>query len=185
MRVRLMVILVLIGSFISCQKEVEIKDGRFRTWLNPDFKLEKGFLIKINMTVIYDDVFKVYYTENITEQFNENKTLQSKISGNKAEQIITFNFPKGIKPHKLRIDFGINKKQNYFDIKSIEINNYDDYLKIQQDSILTYFEIFNNNLFYDSISKHYKVVKGPNKKYLPSIFSTERLSNHIIEWYKD
>ncbi|WP_417874244.1 hypothetical protein [Xanthomarina gelatinilytica] len=185
MRYKTIILVTVLFSFISCEKKVEIKENRFRTWLNPDFKLENGFSVKLKMTVIHDDVFKIYYSEDPSENYQEKESIQSKVKGSNNNQIITFNLPKDIRPTKLRIDFGINKKQNYFKINSIELNNSQNNLEIPSDSLFNYFEIFNKNLSYDSINNHLKVEKSSNKKYSPSVFSKELLSNKLKDWYKD
>lgn len=182
MKLKINIIALIALSLFSCKKEVVIEDDRFRTWLNPDFETEKGFSLSLNITVVRDDVFKVYYAED-EASFTEKNTIKSKIKGRKEAQTITFNFPKEKKPIKFRIDLGSNKKQDFFRIGSVELKNPNNRLVIHQDSLFNYLEIHNKNLLYDSINNYHKVVKKPNKKYLPALFSNNKLSQELVNWY--
>lgn len=185
MRLKIKILLLLVLSFFSCKKEVNIDEGRFRTWLNPDVEIEKGFTLILNASVIKDDVFKVYYTENDSTDFNEKNTIKSKVKGRQEEQVITFYFPKEKKPIKFRIDFGSNKKQDFFKIQSIELKSSNNRLIIHQDSLLNYLGILTKSLSYDSINNYFKVIKNPNRKYLPALYSNKELSQELANWYEN
>ncbi len=185
MRLKINILLLLVLSFFSCKKEVHIEDDRFRTWLNPDVEIEKGFTLILKTSVIKDDVFKVYYTENDSIGFNEKNTIKSKVKGRNEAQDITFYFPKEKQPIKFRIDLGSNKKQEFFKIQSIKLKNQKNSLIIHQDSLLNYVEILNKSLSYDSINNYYKVIKKPNRKYLPALISNKKLTQELVNWYEN
>ena|SRR5690554_5959651 len=169
--------------FFSCKKTATLNTNEHRVWLNPDIELEKGFTVVLDMTVEYDDIFKIYYCEDASEAFNEKRTVTSNILGSNNNQIITFSFPKRVEPKRLRIDFGVNKNQKTFKLNILEIKDHKNNIKILPDTLIDYFDIFNKNLLYDSVSNTLSVVKKPNDKYLPSIVSKELLTTKLTKWY--
>lgn len=167
-------LLILFVSIFSCQKESSLDESKFRVWLNPDVKLEDVLTVKISLKVGYDDQFKIYYSEDNTENFNEEKTVKTKVKGAKTEQIVIFKFPKHVNPTNLRFDFGFNQKQVDFQINKFEFIYKGSYFRVQGEVLLDYFKIFDNRLIFDSSSKLLKVNKKVKRKqYHPTIISKE------------
>jgi hypothetical protein len=165
-------LLVSIICFYSCQKNGLPNSNNFRTWLNPDVKLDDVFSLSLNLEVRFDDQFKMYYTEDNSYDFNEKKTIRVKVKGLNYIQKITFNFPKNTRPTNVRIDLGVNKDQKVFTLDTISLGLNSDRIKIPPSSLLEYFEI-NNQLRYDSFNHNLKVIHINSQKYYAPIIKSK------------
>ena len=80
----------------------------------------KNFKLTLDVVVKKDDNLQVYYTQSDTENFTEEKSIWVPVKGSEDLQKVVFNFPAGVAPKLLRLDFGLNKQQE--DIKFSEAN---------------------------------------------------------------
>ena len=67
--------------------------------------------VVVNVTVLEDDVFEVYYYEHGQETFHPLDFVSSSVIGDSMPQDIVFELPKLIYPERIRLDFGKNKNQ--------------------------------------------------------------------------
>ncbi len=175
-----LLILCLFFSFFSCQKKATINESNFRAWLNPDEKLERVLTLKVNLRVSNDDQFKIYYAEDNSENFNEEKIVKTKVKGANSEQTITFKFPKDANPTNIRLDFGLNKKQVDFKINKFEFSYKNSYFGLTSEILFDYFKVFDNRLIFNQTSRLLKVNKDTKgKQYHPTIVSKEILTKEL------
>ncbi len=168
-------LVVSIICFFSCQKNIPPNKNNFRIWLNPDIKVDDVFSLSLNLEARFNDQFKIYYTEDNSYKFSEEKTVRAKVKGLGYSQKITFKLPKNVRPTNIRIDFGININQKLFILDTISLGFNNDRIKIPPSSLLKYFET-NKQLKYDSINHNLKVIQNNNqKRYSPIIISKENL----------
>ncbi|WP_370477427.1 hypothetical protein [Tamlana flava] len=176
----------ILFCLVSCKKTPPSTNNEYRVWLNPDVKLEDVFTVKIRLKVLHNDEFKVYYTQDNTENFNEENTVRTKINGSNEVQLLTFKFPKGTKPTNLRIDFGFNKEQRVFELNNLELSCHDNYFTIPGPTFLDYFKIFDNRLIFDASTAQLYVNKDIDRKqYLPITVSKESLNAELKYFYQE
>lgn len=142
MRITIIVWLALLAiTFTSCKNE---KSGE----KDPKKDVEQNsannfFRVTLDVVAKKDDSFHVFYLEDQTSNFTEEKSMWSEFKGSEESQKLVFDLPKGKVPKQLRIDYGLNKEQGEVKINSIEIS-YKGKVKLIPGS--EYFKYFRPNL---------------------------------------
>lgn len=105
--------------FISCKNDKTVNQDEAA----PVEVVEKidpnSFKVIFNVIAKKDDKFHLYYTEDGTINFPEEKSIWVDVKGNEFEQPIVFNFPEDVIPTQLRIDFNTDQKE-----ESIQVTNF-------------------------------------------------------------
>ena len=119
---------ILVISFLSCKNNSDNNGEK-----DKDRALyEDQLLIELNLTVLKDDVFEVYF-RNKGERYDAIKSRKQfgrigrsgssrrkqVITGKKESQKIVFGLNQHEYPYNLRLDFGNNAKQEEIQIQSI------------------------------------------------------------------
>ena len=105
---------MLVISFLSCKNNSDNNGEK-----DKDRALyEDQLLIELNLTVLKDDVFEVYF-RNKGERYDAIKSRKQVITGKKESQKIVFGLNQHEYPYNLRLDFGNNAKQEEIQIQSI------------------------------------------------------------------
>ena len=182
---KLLIFFCLFFAFYACQESTNMNKKTARVWINPDIKLEEGLIIKFSLTVLKDDEFKIYYEEDYNKDFNEEKTIKTKVKGTNDEQLITYRFPSGVKPTKLRVDFGFNQNQIDFKINKLELYYKNKHLIVPAEALMDYFEIFDKRLIFDLPTKTLTVNKNIKRnQYLPTIISNSLLKSELDVFFE-
>jgi hypothetical protein len=173
--------LMLALVLISCNEKNEVKQDNLKEEkeekINPN-----SFKVIFNVIVKKDDKFHLYYTEDGTINFPEEKSIWVDVKGQEYEQDVVFNFPEDVIPTQLRIDFNTNQKD-----EAIQINNFKMtyYGKVFEAPGIQFFDYFGPNLETVTIIDEDKVIFKPlnsdNGRYAPPSFypSQEALKNRI------
>lgn len=108
MRTKILLISVIFSIvFSSCKNESKVtKDNEVAKEVKNDF-----FKVTLDVKVKKEDSFQLYYTENASENFSEEKSIWVNVKGSENEQKVSFNFSKDVIPSLIRLDFGVNKEQ--------------------------------------------------------------------------
>lgn len=89
---------------------------------NPKHKqVDYVFKIVLEVRVMNDDKFQLFYTEQNQTKFNDKNILKVNVKGFNEYQTIVFELPKKTFPNKLRIDVGENKMESPIEIKSCQL----------------------------------------------------------------
>lgn len=171
-------LLILIVLFFSCQKEK--KDTNQLKKDSPTSKKIKDNIFKIilEVKVINDDKFEVYYVDDYEEgSFNPDKRLAKFIKASNELQTIQFNLPSGILPYKFRIDVGdnINRHETLVEIKSIRLELNSEFMLIDNQLIDIF---FNPNIFLVKRDNGY-LRRIVDDRYDPFLLSTPLLDKKI------
>ncbi len=137
-RIFLGVILLITVVFTSCKNNQEQEEKSIESIDQSEENLVK---ISFNLISVNDDKFHLYYTEDETINFNEEKSVWSNVKGSKLYQEVEFKLPKDVLPTNLRVDFGSVKLENDSDIelKSFSINYLDKNFTVKDSLIFNYF----------------------------------------------
>ncbi|NUY80137.1 hypothetical protein HUK80_04460 [Flavobacterium sp. MAH-1] len=116
MKSKILALLVLVTLF-SCKEE-----PKSDAVAAPVEEAPKDFEVKINVVAKKDDSFHLFYTEDGTINFTEQKSVWVEFKGNEAAQDIVFKLPEDVIPTHMRLDFGVNKQQEDIKMNSFEID---------------------------------------------------------------
>lgn len=167
--IRIVFLLILTTSCNFKKNEFGAKDSQ----LDNDYALE----IELQYKISNDDIFEVYYTNSDKENFSSKKILRNKVFGSKNYKKVSFQFPKGEFPNKIRLDLGENRKQNCVRIKNIKIKYREKEIIISR-QLLPHFFVTNKYLEYNSSNGVFRS-SIVNNGYDPFITSSALLRQKI------
>lgn len=136
MKIRFKVLLILISVFFVGCKEANSVDNL--EVVKPEIP-ESKVQIVADMVVPYDDSFQIFYTEDETLNFNEEKSVRVNIKGNTNSQKIVFDLPEDVVFSFLRFDVGENNKQSELKLNSFDIKYYNKNFEMKQGAFFQYF----------------------------------------------
>jgi hypothetical protein len=113
-----------------------------------------------------DDSFHVFYTEDGTMNFSEDKSVWTEFKGSDESQKLIFDLPKGKIPTQLRIDYGLNKDQGEVKINSLEISYKGKSKLIPGADYFKYFRPDLNNTVADVGKQTVKPLIAPGKEFV-------------------
>lgn len=155
---------VLLLSPVSCKNQSKQNS----TNENGKTLYEDQLLIEINLTVLEDDVFELYFRDK-GEVFDVSKSRKQFVSGKKELQKIVFGLNQHEYPYNLRLDFGNNPKQRELRIKSIVLLYNDGRHEFSKEELIKH---FTPNKFldvdYESMLFNTKVVDNKYDPYFQS-----------------
>lgn len=169
--------------FVSCKKEEpkneEAKPVEVVEKVDPN-----AFKVIFDVVAKKDDKFHLYYTEDGTINFPEEKSIWVDVKGNPNSQPVVFNFPEDVIPTQLRIDFNTDQQEESIQVKSFKMTYFG---KTFEANGVHFFDYFGPNLETVTILDKENVVFKPllkeGAKYAPPSFypSQEALKNRIDE----
>ena len=106
---------MIIVLTISCGKSDEKESSDKSTNSKKQFELILEFKTPVN------DKFKIFYTVVPNVEITGDHMIEKYIYGNAEMQKVTFKFPNGDLPHKIRLDVGLNQNVNNITIKNISL----------------------------------------------------------------
>lgn len=170
----LVVFALMITTLNSCKNEK--RESQQVTEQKPSSETNDFFRITLDVVAKKDDSFHIFYTEDQTLNFSEEKSVWVEFKGNDESQKLVFDLPKGKIPTQLRVDYGLNKDQGDIKINSLEIS-YKGKSKVIPGS--DYFKYFRPNLDNTAVDVGAQTVKAlikPGTKFSgPSTYPLENL----------
>ena len=103
-------------TLISCKNESDKKEGD-----QNQAELKETFDVNFNLTISKDDTFQLYYTEDGTLNFGDDRSVKSVVKGGEASQDVLFKLPADVLPTNIRLDFGENPEQGNVLVKSMKL----------------------------------------------------------------
>lgn len=95
------IILIISLSILSCKGESSSSQkDEIKTKINP------YLTVILKAEVSEDDVFEVFFSEEIINQYHPDDKIRTNVKGSSGVQDIVFELPEKIYPMKLRIDVG-------------------------------------------------------------------------------
>ena len=174
----ILVILLLSLSLFSCKNDKKSEDKS-----TP--KIENGFNVAFDLIAKKDDNFHIYYTEDNTINFSEEKSLWLPFKGSDAEQEVRFVLPEDVIPTNLRVDFGygVNKEQSDIVLKKFKMKYFDKTFEVKDSLIFYYFYPNKDNTILDNTHATLKRIK-PDQPTAPSLYPNTPLSEEILKMVK-
>ena len=78
-------------TLISCKNESDKKEGD-----QNQAELKETFDVNFNLTISKDDTFQLYYTEDGTLNFGDDRSVKSVVKGGEAPQDVLFKLPADV-----------------------------------------------------------------------------------------
>jgi hypothetical protein len=178
-------LLLVVFSLIilsSCKNE-EKKDEAAATT-----ELKETYDIKINLISTKDDTFTLYYTEDGTLNFGDDRSVKSVVKGSDKPQDVLFKLPADVLPSQIRFDFGDNKDQGPIVINNLaasykgKVFNAD--FRGNPDGVKRYFYLLDEQVSYDPATSTITPLKPAGKAYDPLMWSNQLLSEELVKVYK-
>jgi len=136
--------------------------------------------ITIDMVVNYADSMHIYYTENTSIKFSEEKSFWKKVKANKKNQKIDIVFPPNKSPKQIRIDFGNNVKNQDIILNEISLSRNKKDFNFKGKEIFNYFRVDQNNTFFNYEKGCLNRLNKKNKKG-PSLYPKgDKLYNKLL-----
>jgi hypothetical protein len=131
------IIFLSMFALVSCKdKEVQNENNE----VAPFEQVQKdNIIVTLTAVVKKDDSFQLYYKNEDSEAFSEEKSFFIEFKGSETEQNIVFNLPEEEFPNYLRMDFGTNKEQSPIEIKNLKLSYYDKTVEIKDSNFFDYF----------------------------------------------
>lgn len=137
MKIRLIIASLAILSLLSC------KDEKKEDTTNPteQIKESNSFEVFLEFKVKKDENIHLYYTEDGSINFNEEKSMWQAVKGSDNFQQIGFTLPENALPTAIRLDlgYGKNPEQSDIELKKFKISYYGKTIEAQDSAIFDYF----------------------------------------------
>ncbi|WP_026977254.1 hypothetical protein [Flavobacterium tegetincola] len=172
----ILVCLVLTFCLYSCNENKTSKDTNETEKIEDDKEL---FKVTLSAIVTKDDSFQLYYMDDDSQPFDENKSFFIDIKGSPVSQDIVFKLPKDELPNFLRIDFGVNKEQSDIVITNFKINYFDKIFEAKGSSFFNYFVVNEQTITKDVANSSLKPKILENGNYDPITYSELGLYEEI------
>lgn len=146
-----------------------------------EIKVEQNdfFKVSIDLVAKKDDSFHVFYNEDKSGNFVEEKSVWCEFKGSYSSQTLNFNLPKNVLPNQLRFDFGVNKEQEEVKINNISITYLDKKFNISGVDMSKYF-----NPNESSTSLVGDILKPLSKGQNASVYPLEPLTIELEKLFK-
>lgn len=115
------IVALLALAFTGCKDEK--KDGNPTQQETPAAEND-FFQVTLDVVAKKDDHFHIYYSEDGSINFTEEKSVWSDVKGSETSQKVVFKLPKDAIPTQLRVDFGWTKDQGEIIINSFDMAYY-------------------------------------------------------------
>jgi hypothetical protein len=155
-------IIKLVSSTLIVLALVSCKDEKKETVAPTNEPKEvKGLQVTFDLVAKKDDNFHLYYTEDESVNFTEEKSSWLPYKGKETVQEVTFVLPEEAAPTNLRVDFGHGKNPEQSDIvlKSFRLKYYDKTFEAKDSLIFNYFYPNKDNTLLDNKTATLKRLK--------------------------
>ncbi len=83
---------------------------------------EDFFKITLDVVIKKDDNFHLYYTEDGSIKFTEEKSIWTQVKGSDKPQSVVFSLPKDVLPTAIRFDLGYGANPTQSEIEIVNFN---------------------------------------------------------------
>lgn len=180
---RLVFGLFLALSIVSCKDNKETKEeGKAEaTELAPTYD------VSFTLVVPKDDVLQLFYTEDGSIVFGDDRSVRSVVKGSEAPQEVIFKLPENVLPTNIRLDFGDSPEQGNIVIKSMKFTYTGKiYQKIfgPNEQISHYFYPQESQIKINDATSTIELLKPKGQPHDPLMWSNELLSEEMVKLYK-
>lgn len=179
----IVVSILVMFVLVSCKKETAKTETT-----NAETELKETFDVNFNLVVSKDDTFKLYYTEDGTLNFGDDRAVLCVVKGSEKPQDLLFKLPADVLPTQVRLDFGDNIEQGDVVVNSMKFkylkNVYEKTFGAGED-ITHYFYPLEAQIKIDDASKTVKLLKPQGQVHDPLMWSNQLLSEEMVKLYKN
>ena len=165
-------------TLICCKdrknKEADNQSALIENQVNDQFSLSIHVVFKTN------DYFQLFYTDDVSHSFTQEKSILIAVKASDTLQVVTFKLPKHVYPLKIRFDLGVEKIQDDIQISNCKIISKYAVFEMNEDEFLDYFSPNSNIIFNDGYYKLVESVKENKYVYDPCFISNKNL-NLVLE----
>lgn len=181
---KLIVYALIVFSFLSCKDEKKKEET-----VEPVAELKETFDVNFNLTISKDDTFQLYYTEDKTLNFSEDKSVKCIVKGGESAQDLLFKLPADVLPTNIRLDFGKNIEQGVIGLNSMKLKylekSIDVNFKDPNNTIPRYFYFMDNQIKYDQANSTITILNKEGQNREPLMWSNEFVTDELEKLYKN
>jgi hypothetical protein len=139
--------------------------------------------LTIEAKFLLNDKFQIYYTKEPNVELSGENFFDKYVYGSDQMQKVTFKFPKGVIPCKIRLDLGENNDQKNISIKNILINYKGNVINGDDGEFMTLWTP-NESLVYNNSQFLYDIVLI-NGLHDPLLISNVNVEKKLLKFRKD
>ncbi len=177
--VSLLMILVL----VSCKDE---KDSK--TPVEDKNEIKETFDVSFNLIIPKDDTFQLYYTEDGSLNFGDERSVKSVVKGSGQAQDLLFKLPADVLPTYIRLDFGQNPEQENILINSMTFKYHDKTYNVGygngQETLNHFFYYKDGHVKYDEATHTIILLKPKDQPFDPYMWSNQLVLEQMEKLYK-
>mgnify|MGYP003643755723 CR=1 FL=1 len=173
MKIKLFVSLfVVLFCLSSCKKEVEkaVK-------VDPTKEL---FKVSLHLLIQKNDTLHLYYGQDMAEDYTEEHSIWLPVEGKEIAQKVIFLLPEAVLPVKLRIDFGVNRKNEEIVLNTVAFDYFDKNFVANDSTIFNYFRPDESTTSIDYTTRTLKR-KDPNSVKGASLYPHDEAVKTVLE----
>lgn len=140
------------------------------------------FSVEVDSYLSKKDAFALYFTEDNTIAFTSEKAVWVEVKKDHCRSNLYFELPEKIIPTNIRLDFGINNKQDSVVVKKIKFNYKQNNFEIKGSEFFSYFNQdsqFKTKI--DSINKTLTIYKNGDVYKTPYFYPTQLGNDKVKE----
>ncbi len=179
MKTKILIVSVLFFSVLfSC------KDNKKDENTSVDNKeiTNTSFVVTLDLIIKKDDNLHLYYTEDNSINFSEEKSAWAEIKGSEISQKVVFKLSEDVLPTDLRLDlgYGKNPEQKEIIVNSISFDYYNKSFTIKGNEISNYFYPNKENTILDSATGTLSRIKI-DQETAPSLYPHTSLEEELMK----
>lgn len=175
--------ILFLFTLSSCKKEAD----KVEVNKNQE-ELKETFDVTFNLVIPKDDTFKLYYCEDETLNFGDDRSVMCVVKGSTAPQDLIFKLPANVLPVNVRLDFGDNAEQGDIIVNNMRFkylkNTYEKVFGPTEE-ITHYFYPLDSQIKIDNATKTVKMLKPQGQIHDPLMWSNQLLSEEMVKLYKN
>jgi hypothetical protein len=143
------------------------------------------FVITLDIIAKKNDNLHIYFTEDNTINFTEDKSAWHEIKGSEASQKAVFKLAEDLLPTNLRLDlgYGKNPEQKEIVVNSITFEYLNKTFVIKSNEIVNYFYPNKDNTILDAETGTLKRIKA-DQETAPSLYPHATLQDELLKLMK-
>ncbi|TAF11736.1 MAG: hypothetical protein EAZ75_01915 [Flavobacteriia bacterium] len=169
---------ILFSTLQSCKEDKKEEVG------DKPQELKETFNVNFNLTIPKDDTFQLFFTEDETLNFSDDKSVKIVVKGGEAPQDLLFKLPEDVLPTNIRLDFGQNPEQGNIKVNSMKFKYFDKTFEAKDSLVSKYFYLLESQVKYDPSTSTISIIKKQGELYDPLMWSNQLLSDEMVKMVK-
>jgi hypothetical protein len=177
MKLKFLSVLFLL-SIMSCKDKVDNPE------VLTDQEVKSNHLsIALDLLIKEDDSLQIFYSEDLTPNYNDLQSVWSVVKGSDVNQTVSFDLPSDVYPTHLRLDFGVNKNQKEIKVNAFKMTYGDKSFETKDTLFFQFFEPV-NQIDWDRKNAVAKIVTPAGEKHDPSFYPRDTFKEELKKLLK-